>query len=294
MQWTEEFRPKNLDEVIGQERVVTFFRNVGKSDISKWPHVIFYGPPGVGKTTMAHAIANQYDLEIIDMNASQYRKIDDMENEIFSIVKQIPEKGTRKILFMDEADALTPNSQWLLRRMMEDYSNVTLFMFACNYDAKIIPALYDRCAEFYFNGLDSESLKKVAINICQNEGRDAPSEDIINKLIESSDGSARSFTNLLFQYLIGGTMPETSFRIMEYIKAIKLNDLQSANKIIAKTTYHELLKQVLTTLLKYGDKYEDAIIKLGDYFILSQNPDEYLGKTLITLQLKKLLNGVKQ
>ncbi len=293
MQWTEEFRPQSLDEVIGQERTVNFFRNLGKTDISEWPHVIFYGPPGVGKTTLANAVANEYDIDFIDRNASHYRKVDDMENEIFSIVKQLPEKGTRKILFLDEADALTPNSQWLLRRMMEDYSNVTLFMFACNYDAKIIPALYDRCTEFYFNNLDSEALKRISTNICKTEGRDIPSDDVLNKIIESSDGSARSFTNLLFQYLIGGTMPETSFRIMEYIKAIKLNDLENAKKIVAKTTYHELLKQVLTTLLKYGDKYEDAIIKLGDYFILSQNPDEYLGKTLITLQLKKLLNGVK-
>ena len=65
MIWTEAFRPQNLDEVVGQERVVKFFRNIGNTDVSKWPHFIFHGPPGVGKTTMGWAIANHYDLDTL-------------------------------------------------------------------------------------------------------------------------------------------------------------------------------------------------------------------------------------
>ena len=292
MQWTEEFRPSNLSEVIGQERTVQFFRNQAKTKpVTAWPHVIFFGLPGTGKTTMAEAIANEYDLQIIEINSSHYRKIEDMEEIVMSAVRQVPEKGERKILFLDEADGLTPNSQWMLRRMMEEYSNVTMFILACNNDAKIIDAIYDRCLEFYFNVLTPQELKAVAKNICSAEQRDVPPDFTLDELINASDGSARSFTNLLYQSIVGGVMPEISFNVTEYIKAVKNNDLETAKKLTAKTTFRELLREVLKALLRYGEKYEEPVRKLGDYFLLSPNPDENLGKIIVTLQLKKLLNG---
>jgi len=299
MQWTEQYRPENLSGVFGQEKIVSFFKEIGKRDVSTWPHFIFYGPPGVGKTTMAYAIASQYDLDIIEMNASHYRHVDDMENEIFSVVKQIPEKGTRKILFLDEADGLTPTAQWSLRRKMEEYSNATLFILACNYDAKIIPAVYDRCLEFYFNGLDLDAFKLITKNIYKKEGKDKiPPDSDVEKLMTASGGSARSYTNLLYQYdVMGGQfIPESSFDIKAYIKAIKMNDIESAKKLVLKPSFHDLLKEVIDFFLdeKYRDKYGELILKLGDYFLLSPNPDDNLGKIVLTMQLRKYLNGGTQ
>ena len=292
MQWTEEYRPENLDGVVGQDEVVTFFRNQAKEkSVVDWPHCIFNGEPGVGKTTMAEAIANEFDLQIIEINASHYRKVEDMEEVVMSAVKQLPEKGERKILFLDEADGLTPNSQWMLRRLMEEYANVTMFILACNYDSKIIDALYDRCLEFSFENLSGEELKKIARHICKTEQRDVPTEDELDLMVKVSDGSARSFTNLLYKKVIGGIIPKAQFNVTDYIKAIKMNDIETARKLIVKIRFRELTKEVLNVLLKYGDKYEDAIRKLGDYLLLAPNPDETLGKLVITLQLKKLLNG---
>lgn len=291
MIWTEAFRPQNLDEVSGQEESVNFFRNISKKEISDWPHFIFHGPPGVGKTTMAWAIANHYDLDIIEINASHYRKVEDMETTIMTIVKQIPSKGKRKIIFLDEADGLSTHSQWMLRRYMEEYANVNIFVFDCNYISKIIPAIRDRCIEMQFSGLGFESMKKIAENICKSEKRELPSDDVLQKLATKSDGSARSFTNLLFEYLIGGIVPETTFNLAGYIKAIKSNDLETAKKMIYSVSYNELLKQVLEALMKYPERYEEAICKMGDYLLLSQNPDESLGKAVVTIQLHRILKG---
>ena len=293
MIWTEAFRPQNLDEVAGQDDVVKFFRNIGKVDVSQWPHAIFQGSPGTGKTTMGWAIANHYNLDIIEINASHYRKVEDMETTIMSIVKQIPEKGKRKIILLDEADGLGLHSQWMLRRYMEEYSNVNIFIFSCNYSSKIIPAIHDRCVEFQFHGLDFPSLKIIAENICRTENREIPDDRDLAILADKSGGSARSFTNLLFQYLVGGIVPETTFNIAAYLKAIKMNDVEGAKKQIVSVTYSELIKQVIEALLtlKNAEKYQDIICKLGDYLLLSQNPDENLGKIVVTLQLKKYLNG---
>lgn len=291
MIWTEEFRPQNLDEVMGQFIPVNFFKNLGKEDVSKWPHFIFQGAPGIGKTTLAWAVANHYNLDIIEINASHYRKVDDMENTIMTIVKQMPSKGKRKIILLDEADGLGTHSQWMLRRYMEEYANVNIFIFSCNYSSKIIPAIHDRCSEFQFEGLNTDELKKIAINICHTENREVPSDAILESFTEKSGGSARSFTNLLFQYLIGGIVPETNFNLAGYLKAIKENDIEKAKKMIVSVSYSDLIKQVLNALLKFPDKYQEAICKMGDYLILSQNPDESLGKIVVTMQLKKYLNG---
>lgn len=290
MIWTEEFRPQNLDEVVGQPVPVSYFRNLGKVDISSWPHFIFQGAPGIGKTTMAWAIANHYDLDIIEINASHYRKVDDMEDTIMTIVKQIPTKGKRKIILLDEADGLGVHSQWMLRRYMEEYANVNIFIFSCNYSSKIIPAIHDRCTEFQFNGLSFDDLKTVAVNICKAENREVPPDDILQSFSDKSGGSARSFTNLLFQYLIGGIVPETTFNLRGYLLAIKQNDIEKAKKMIVSVSYSDLIKQVLEALLQFPDKYQDAICKMGDYLLLSQNPDESLGKIVVTMQLKKYLN----
>lgn len=292
MQWTEEYRPSGLSEVVGQERTVTFFRNQAKQKpVTDWPHCIFAGSPGTGKTTLAIALANEFDLEIREINASHYRTISDMEEVVMSAVKQVPERGERKIIFLDEADGLTPNSQWMLRRLMEEYANVSMFILACNNKAKIIDAVYDRCLEFTFNSLSPDELKAIAANICSTEGRDIPSEASLDELVKASDGSARSFTNLLYQTIVGGVMPKVSFNVKDYLKAVRLNDLETAKKLTMKTSFRELLKETLTILLKAGEQYEDAIRKLGDYFLLSPYPDDNLGKIVVTLQLKKLLNG---
>lgn len=294
MQWTEEYRPKNLDGVVGQEIIVTFFRNQAKTKpVSDWSHCIFTGEPGVGKTTMANAIANEFDLPFIEINASKYRKVDDMENVIMNLAKQMPEWGSRKIIFLDEADGMTPTSQWILRRLMEEYSSVSLFIFACNYKSKIIDAIFDRCLEFTFEPFVPNDLQKIAKNICEKEKRELPNQSELEIMIRASGGSARSFTNLLYQKLIGGILPEYNFNIMEYIRAIKSNDIETANKIAVKTTFRGLVTDILELLLKYGDKYGDAIRKLGDYLLLAPNPpDETLGKAVVTVQLVKLLNGV--
>ena len=291
MIWTEEFRPQNLNEFVGQDEVVGFFKNLGSVDISNWPHFIFQGSPGLGKTTMGWAMANHYNLDIVEINASHYRKVEDMESTIMSIVKQMPSKGKRKIILMDEADGLGTHSQWMLRRYMEEYSNVNIFIFDCNYGNKIIPAIHDRCLDFKFHGLNFNAMKTIAENICTEGKRELPPDEIIRELTDISDGSARSFTNHLFQYLVGGSVPDVSFDLLKYIKAIKENDIENAKRLVVSVTYSDLLKQVIELLLKYGDKYNELICKMGDYLILSQNPDESLGKIVVTLQLKKYLNG---
>ena len=217
--WIEKFRPQTLDQVEGQRKIVGFLKNLQKRPVSEIPHLLFSGPPGVGKTTCAKAFANDMDLTMLEFNASDERGIDFVRTTILNSARAYPVEGGRKIIFLDEADAMTPEAQFAMRRIMEEYSHITTFILSCNTKTKIIPAIRNRCVELDFDNLSDEELIEIGKKICEKEKRNV-SEEELRRVAEQSDGSARSFVNELFVYLIGGYIPE-KFNLHRYIEAVK-------------------------------------------------------------------------
>lgn len=303
MMWIEKFRPSSLSEVVGQEQIVNFLVNAEKMGLKDFPHLLLTGSPGVGKTTVAVSLAkdmgiwneNSMENDFHEFNSSMDRGIDFVRGTkdskgILDLAKLLPKKNDRKIIFLDEADAMTPDAQFALRRIMEQYSDTTIFILSCNYSSKIIPAIKNRTTELQFNELSPDALKIIAKRICVSENRDVPSDEVLNKLIMSSDGSARSFTNNLFQYLVGGMIPESRFNVLQYLDAVHKGDSPRINSLLNQTNYPDLLKSLIRFLLsKRNDRIDNVILKLGDYLILGPNPDDYLGKQVITLYLSKYL-----
>ena len=303
MIWIEKFRPKNLSEVYGQEQIIKFLENAKNMGLKNFPHLLLTGSPGVGKTTVALALAHEMGIwsddpmenDFHEFNSSMDRGIDFVRGTkdnrgILDLAKLMPKKHDRKIIFLDEADAMTPDAQFAMRRIMEQYADTTIFILSCNYSSKIIPAIKNRAMELKFRELDELSLKNIAINICKQENRDVPSDEVLEKLIINSDGSARSFTNNLFQYLVGGVIPEQSFNVLSYIDALHKGDDKKVSLLLMQTTYSELLKSTIKFLLsRRNERIDNVILKLGDYLILGPNPDDYLGKQVVTLYLKKNL-----
>ncbi len=172
--WIEKYRPKNLSEVVGQQDVVERLRSYVAT--RALPHLLFTGSAGVGKTTCAVALAREmfgdtWNMNFRELNASDERGIDVVRNQIKQFARTAPlGDSTFKILFLDEADALTQDAQAALRRTMENYTETCRFILSCNYSSKIIDPIQSRCAIYRFRPLTDEAISEEMARIAKKEG----------------------------------------------------------------------------------------------------------------------------
>lgn len=158
--------------------------------------------PGTGKTTFAKVIANEIYGEhqtgnFIEFNASSDRGIDNLRNVILPLAKQSGiSKYPYKIILMDEADMMTSEAQASFRRILEQYSARTRFIFTCNYSYRLIPALVSRFTEFEFGPIAPKLIAKRLAEINKNENIGKTKEDIIN-IAKKCGGDLRRAINYL-------------------------------------------------------------------------------------------------
>lgn len=152
----EKYRPKCFNEIVGQKHIIDSLKEMKKS-ILDFPHLMFYGPPGIGKTTTAQALAYEiygpdWDSVVCEINASEERNLDTVRNKIITYCKtMLPVHDVeRKMVILEEADHFNVQSQPALRRPMEQYSENTIFVLTCNNPKKIITPIQSRCAVFKF------------------------------------------------------------------------------------------------------------------------------------------------
>ena len=137
---------------------------------------MFAGPPGTGKTTAALALTRDvfgegYRNNLLEMNASDERKLESIRTKVKQFARTAPMPGTTfKVIFLDEADALTPDAQGALRRIMEQFAETCRFILSCNYSSKIVEAIQSRCAVFRFRPLDEEKVLETVLEISKHEG----------------------------------------------------------------------------------------------------------------------------
>jgi len=192
--WTERHRPSSLDDVIGQDEAVNRMKKWVNDD--SVPNLLLQGPAGAGKTASVVAFAKEkygddWRSNLFQFNSSDDRGIDSVRNEIKSFAQQSPSGDHQfKIIFLDEIDHTTKAAQAALRRIMEQYSDVTRFFLSCNYSSKIIDPIQSRCTVLPFNRLDDSDIDQIIINILESEGIEYQ-EPAVNQIIEYVDGDAR-------------------------------------------------------------------------------------------------------
>ncbi|AOV94819.1 replication factor C small subunit [Nanohaloarchaea archaeon SG9] len=197
--WTEKHRPDTLSEVVGQDKITERLQAFVNED--SIPHMMFAGPAGTGKTTSAVALAkdlygDDWRQNFMETNASDERGIDVVREKIKDFARTKSMNADYKIIFLDEADALTSDAQQALRRTMEQFSDNCRFILSCNYSSKIIDPIQSRCAVFRFNRLEEGDVKDYITRLGKEEDFKI-SKDAIDAVMRVSEGDLRRVTNIL-------------------------------------------------------------------------------------------------
>ena len=189
-----------MSEVRGHSNIVAVLKHFG--GIPGIPHLLFFGPPGTGKTSTILAMAKEhygrdFRLMVMEVNASDERGIEVVTGKIHSFVQTHSFCDLRvKLVILDEADALTAEAQSALRRIMEKSTVDVRFCLCCNYIGKISAPLQSRCTKFRFEGIDRESLKEMALAISTNENMSFE-KGAVDAVLDLAQGDARRVINLM-------------------------------------------------------------------------------------------------
>jgi len=198
--WVEKYRPVSIDQIISNNDNIKILTSMLKH--GSLPHLLFHGTSGTGKTSLIQVLARQIysdniNLMVMKLDASDDRGINSVREEIkgFAEKKNMFCKGV-KLIILDEADSMTFDAQFALRRIIEKYSETTRFCLICNYENKIIPAIRSRCTNFRFNPLKVEDIIIILENICNKEKLKYENESL-NIIATLCNGDLRKSINLL-------------------------------------------------------------------------------------------------
>jgi replication factor C small subunit len=206
--WTEKYRPKTLDEYVWRDAQQ-------RKKVEEWiadgalPHLMLSGGPGTGKTSLAWLMLLMLGIpkgDILFIPASRERKIEDIQSKIINFVGTwaLGPTGIKYVL-LDEADAISPLAQKMLRTEMETYSDVCRFVMTCNYPEKIIPAVKSRCQGFHFEALDQEQFLSRLMHVLTNEGVQFD-DDGLMKLFSATFPDMRKCLGLAQERTVGGVL----------------------------------------------------------------------------------------
>ena len=197
--WVEKYRPERLEDVVGHPDITERLQSyVDRDDL---PHLLFAGPAGTGKTASAVSIAKEiygddWQENFLELNASDQRGIDVVRDRIKNFARASFGGYDYRVIFLDEADALTDDAQSALRRTMEQFSNNTRFILSCNYSSKIIDPIQSRCAVFRFSQIDDDAVAAHLRDIAGREDLEY-TEAGIDALVYAADGDMRRAINAL-------------------------------------------------------------------------------------------------
>ncbi len=274
--WTEKYRPKRLDEMVGQEEVIR--RLKAYAEKKDMPNLLFAGPPGTGKTTAAIALAREifgdtFEQNFLELNASDERGIQVVRETIKEFARTLPFGGAKfKIIFLDEADALTADAQHALRRTMEKYAATSRFILSCNYSSKIIEPIQSRCALFRFKPLSEEQIKQRLLYIAKNEHLQID-EKALDAIIYVSEGDMRRAINILQSSAALSNKIDEKL-IYQVASRARPEEIRKMMKLALEGKFLEAREILNNVMIEYGMSGEDVVKQMHREVFSLDIPDK--------------------
>lgn len=272
--WVDKYRPKSFDDVVGQEEAVRKLKAMAETKTVQ--HLLFSGPPGVGKTTCALILAKEslgenWQDNFMQLNASDDRKLITIQTKVKEFSRSKPLNASFKIIFLDEADSLTTEAQQALRRMMEDYGENCRFIFSVNYQSNIIEAIQSRCVIIRFKSLDKSAVFSLIDKISNSENLEID-EEAKEALFYSTMGDLRRLINLM-QSIASVSKKITAELVYKSLSKINLDKIDKIFKSALSGDYVSSKKE-LDDIISQGVSPSEIINAMYNYVINSDIPVE--------------------
>lgn len=205
--WTEVYRPAKIDDIILPKKIRKSLTNIVST--GEIPNMVFYGGPGVGKTTAALALINELNGSAMMINGSDDSGIESLRTKVREFASTASLSGGQKVVIYDEADALTAATQAALRGFIEEFASSCRFIFTCNNKNKLIEPLQDRLVSFDFTVpyAEMEVLQaKMFQRLCNILDENGVEYDVkvISAFVKSHDARWRRMLSELQQYAKSG------------------------------------------------------------------------------------------
>jgi len=244
--WVEKYRPQKIDDCVLPEALKkTFKEYISKGEL---PNFLLCGTAGTGKTTVAKALCNEIGAEYMFINGSEESGIDVLRTKIKSFASSVSLTDAKKVVILDEADYLNPNStQPALRAFIEEFSNNCRFILTCNFKNRIIEPLHSRCAviEFKIDNAEKKNMLegffKRTRQILQQENIEFDPK-VVAEMLTKYFPDFRRILNELQRYSVSGkidtgilvNVSEESYKSL--IKFMKEKDFTEVRKWVGKNS----------------------------------------------------------
>jgi DNA polymerase III delta prime subunit len=278
--WTEKYRPKTVEDCILPDAIKTTFQEYVKS--GHIPNLLLSGSAGVGKTTIAKALCNEVGCDFIVINGSDESGIDVLRNKIKNYASSVSLSGGRKVIIIDEADYLNPNStQPALRGAIEEFAKNCSFIFTCNYKNRIIEPIHSRCAVIEFKIQNGQKAKMAAsffkrVEWILSEEKITYDREVIAALITKHFPDNRRILNELQRYSTSGNIDKgilavvADINLTDLIKTVKDKDFSSMRKWVTQNLDNDpvrIYRKIYDALYEYlkPNSIPNAVLILAKY-----------------------------
>ena len=228
--WVERYRPSTIEDLILPENIKSTFREIISQD--KIPNLILSGSAGTGKTSAAMVLCKELNCDYIIINGSdEGRLIETLRNKLTQYCSSVSMSGGRKVVIIDEADYMTPDSvQPAMRGFIEKFSSNCSFIFTCNFKNRIIEPIHSRCAVIDYSATDPRQMAGEFLARCNfilNENEIQFEEPVVAELIMKHFPDFRRVLNELQRYSVSGNIDSG---ILLNISDANMNELAEALK----------------------------------------------------------------
>lgn len=276
--WVEKYRPRKLDDcILPDDQLKTFREFVATGEI---PNMLLCGSAGVGKTTIARAICEELECDYIIINGSEESGIDVLRTKIREFASSVSFGGKTKVVILDEADYLNPNStQPALRAFIEEFANNCRFIFTCNFKNRIIAPLHSRTAviEFKLTKADRPKMAgrfmKRLSDILTTENV-AFDEKVVAEVLKKHFPDYRRVLNELQRYSVSGTIDEgilvnvQEVNMKELVSSLKGKDFKKMRNWVVDNIDNDpnlIFRKIYDTILDEVKYPSQLVLLLADY-----------------------------